>query len=235
MTSLRLDINLLVSSSMICIIFILRQNKSSKCVIYSMWSFISLVMNWSWVTFAFIANGHQRNNRFDRFFFWFYFQSQVIPYLWQCILSGGTRNDDKNLHIPKTCSRSIIYNNSLMQWLMSIMRFCICLNVLVHRQYSSLQTFHLTEPCALHRAVHMLHAHNRYSLACLSLLFISIAFSFVIRDIQKSLYTAMTAYMSKALIMAFVLFLYIDFLHMFMLLFYFNLIQSFPNWRVVRC
>lgn len=139
------------------------------------------------------------------------------------------------MHIPKTCSRFIIYNNSLMQWLMSIMRFCICLNVLVHRQYSSLQTFHLTEPCALHRVVHMLHAHNRYSLACLSLLFISIAFSFVIRDIQNSLYTAMTAYMLKALIMAFVLFLYIDFLHMFMLLFNFYLIHSFPNWRVVRC
>lgn len=138
----------------------------------------------------------------------------ILPYLWQCILSGGTRNDDKNLHVPKTCSRSIIYNNSLMQWIMSIMRFCICLNV--HRE-----TFHLTKPCALHRAVHMLHAHNRYSLACLSLLFISIAFSFVIRDIKKSLYTAMTAYMSKALIMAFVLFLYIDFLHMFMLLFNF--------------
>lgn len=102
-------------------------------------------------------------------------------------------------------------------------------------QVVSLQTFHLTEPCALHRAVHMLHAHNRYSLACLSLQFISIAFSFVIRDIQNSLYTAMTAYMLKALIMAFVLFLYIDFLHMFMLLFNFYLIHSFPNWRVVRC
>lgn len=170
MTSLRLDINLLVSSSMICIIFILRQNKSSKCVIYSMWSFISLVMNWSWVTFAFIANGHQRNNRFDRFF-WFYFQSQVIPYLWQCILSGGTRNDDKNLHIPKTCSRSIIYNNSLMQWIMSIMRFCICLNE--HRENSSCESANFSFDRTMCSSSSCPHA------ACTQPLFISLSLAFV--------------------------------------------------------
>lgn len=104
-------------------------------------------------------------------FFWFYFHSQVIPYLWQCILSGGTRNDDKNLHIPKTCSRSIIYNNSLMQWIMSIIWFCICFNV--HGQYSCCESANISFDRTMCSSSSCPHA------ACTQPLFISLSLAFV--------------------------------------------------------
>lgn len=153
-----------------------------------MWSFISLVINWSWVTFAFIANGHQRNNRFDGFFGCIF---RAKSYLWQCILSVGTRNHDKKLHIPKTCSRSIIYNNSLMQWLMSIMRFCICLNVLVHRQYSSCESANFSFDRTMCSSSSCPHA------ACTQPLFISLSLAFVYLNrvlFRYSWYTKLSLY-----------------------------------------
>lgn len=123
------------------------------------------------------------------FFFCFIFRAK--SYLWQCILSVGTRNHDKKLHIPKTCSRFIIYNNSLMQWLMSIMRFYICLNVLVHRQYSSCESANFSFDRTMCSSSSCPHA------ACTQPLFISLSLAFVYLNrvlFRYSWYTKLSLY-----------------------------------------